>query len=537
MTIKTAKADFVSDEVVEEVAQMLRSLKTPDEFVILASRWLSSCLYKNYRLNGSPAPPYQTLKEILTDVLDEMDAENHEYAKILRSRFWKGSIVKEIILDSPWSARTFFSLQNKAIRLYAFLLVQKEEACRQSNRKNRLINAGRSFLTRANPPRENLLKRNGLILTMGLVILALTVALIWSISGTSQDHRISQPDPTASEAVDVAQPEVSSGLGSDVPVQSLLVNGSLETSRSSLCGGDLQVSASQAERFIRSQGVSAFTVDNTAGGVLSDRIRTLVNGPGGLWIGYFDEGSHRGGLGHYDKKSWVECSTTEFDLRQNINTLISDEHGNLWIGFEEGGVAHFDGRNWRRYTTLDGLPSDKVYGLTIDSAGLLWVGTWEGIARFDGETWTVPYNARNDTIFNDHVHAVAFDSNNNIWVGHIRAGVSHYQQEGGKWVSYTTKSGHLGGDQIRSIMVRPAGVDYPESIWFASSDGGISKYEQGEWRIYQIQNGLPGNDVRGLALDRYNRVWAVTGKGVVYLEDEVWKTYSRTPLPISIIRL
>lgn len=43
----------------------------------------------------------------------------------------------------------------------------------------------------------------------------------------------------------------------------------------------------------------------------------------------------------------------------------------------------------RRYTTADGLPTDTVTALHFDSRGFLWVGTDDGLARFDGERFTV----------------------------------------------------------------------------------------------------------------------------------------------------
>ena len=38
-------------------------------------------------------------------------------------------------------------------------------------------------------------------------------------------------------------------------------------------------------------------------------------------------------------------------------------------------------------------------------------------------------------------------------------------------------------------------------------------------------NGLPGDEVRDIAVDKYGRVWAATSKGVAYFTDDKWKSY------------
>jgi hypothetical protein len=295
----------------------------------------------------------------------------------------------------------------------------------------------------------------------------------------------------------------------------------------SVCGESGRVSAPPVPRFLRSQGVSAFTVENTTGAVLNDKIRTVTIDPRGLWIGYFaTEKNQANGVGHYDKKSWAICNQPEATGQQNINAIAIDQTGRVWAATEKAGVAMFDGEMWHMYTTRDGLPSNEIFGITVDEKGDIWVGTWEGVAKFDGKDWSVPYTVQNKTIFNNHVHAIAFDSVGDIWVGHVSHGVSRYRNADGKWIHYTSETSGLGGNKIRGIVVRKADTTSSESIWFATADGGVSKFEQERWTIYRVKDGLPSDNIRAVALDKYNRVWAATEKGVVYLESLNWITYN-----------
>src|SRR5207253_832930 len=129
----------------------------------------------------------------------------------------------------------------------------------------------------------------------------------------------------------------------------------------------------------------------------------------------------------------------------------------------------------------------ETYGITIDGRQNIWVATWQGIAKFDGRQWSVPYTVENHTLSNNHVHAIAFDSQGDIWVGHIQNGVSLYRAQDNTWLSFTAAPGGLGGNNIRGIVVRPA-ADGPESVWFATEDGGISKFQQGVWTAYRVED-------------------------------------------------
>jgi len=292
-----------------------------------------------------------------------------------------------------------------------------------------------------------------------------------------------------------------------------------------VCGETAQMEAPLASRFIRNQGVSAFTVENTEGAVLSNRVRALAIDARGLWIGYHaTDQLPINGLGHYDKSLWFDCDHSEATAG-NVNAVAIDHTGQVWIATEKDGVAMFDGKSWRRFTIRNGLPSDWTYGITIDENNNVWVATWEGIAKFDGDLWSVPYSVHNKTLYNNHTHAIAFDSSHNIWIGHIDYGVSLYRSTDGSWIYHTAETSGLGGNRVHTIVVRPPDADSAESIWFATGDGGVSKFEQGEWTVYGVDDGLPSNDVLTVALDKYNRVWAATMGGVAYFDDQEWTIY------------
>jgi ligand-binding sensor domain-containing protein/signal transduction histidine kinase len=84
----------------------------------------------------------------------------------------------------------------------------------------------------------------------------------------------------------------------------------------------------------------------------------------------------------------------QFSLRQytvldglpqsQVNMVLEDRNGYLWIGTHGGGLARFDGREFKVYTTRDGLLSNIVHYLKLDSEQNLWIVHPRGVTRFDG---------------------------------------------------------------------------------------------------------------------------------------------------------
>ncbi len=84
----------------------------------------------------------------------------------------------------------------------------------------------------------------------------------------------------------------------------------------------------------------------------------------------------------------------QFTLRQytvvdglpqsQVNVILEDSNGYLWIGTQGGGLARFDGREFKVYTTRDGLLSNIINYLKLDSKHNLWIVHPRGISRFDG---------------------------------------------------------------------------------------------------------------------------------------------------------
>lgn len=503
----------VPNEISSEIDGVLENLDSP--LRLSKSILLSSHIVAQRNQENPSELPYQSLKAILTEILSVLEEENPDHADILRGRFWEGLSPTNMIAQGRpqhWSEKTFFNHQKKARQEFHTIYWQREQNARQHD--GLLPYPGIGVLTsqKSTHPRQAGIHPGWLYAALLLFALA-SIPFLFSFLPKSEPASQQIVEPTFA-------PTMLPDIGPD--------NTPTATNLATFCGENEEIPIDPGiSKFVRSQGISNFNIENTPG-ILGNTVRALAIAPTGLWIGYFGSDENPvGGLGHYNRKRFANCEFPEAFEHKNINAIVVSQSGKIWVGSEKNGVLSFDGENWQLYTKKDGLPSDEIFSLTVDDQDNLWVGTWEGVAKFDGNDWSLPYQAEKDTIFNNRISAIAFDAQQNIWIGHIRDGVSQYRQADSTWIHITTDNeAGLAGNKIRKILVRPAEKGQPESIWFATADGGISRLEQDEWTVYRDETGLPGNEVSDLILDRFNRVWAATSKGVAYFDDNVWKTYT-----------
>ena len=121
-------------------------------------------------------------------------------------------------------------------------------------------------------------------------------------------------------------------------------------------------------------------------------------------------------------------------------------------------------QSWNSFGTLNGT---TVTDIVQTKDGYINIGTYEGLARFDGVSFTThKKNSSNDLSFVS-VRAFLEDSKGNIWIG--------------------------------------------------SNDEGLQKISKTEKKVYTTWNGLPNNSVRCLCEDKRGNIWVGTAAGVVYI--------------------
>ena len=116
---------------------------------------------------------------------------------------------------------------------------------------------------------------------------------------------------------------------------------------------------------------------------------------------------------------------TEQGLPQNsVNAMLQDHEGYLWLG-TFGGLARFDGE---RFTIFDaantpGFGGARILGLFESRTAVLWIAATEGLIRLDRGVATT-YTER-DGLPSAYVRSVREDSEGNLWINTAR-GVARF---------------------------------------------------------------------------------------------------------------
>ncbi|MBN1345482.1 MAG: regulator [Phycisphaerae bacterium] len=139
----------------------------------------------------------------------------------------------------------------------------------------------------------------------------------------------------------------------------------------------------------------------------------------GLWI------ATDPGLYH-----WTPAQTKCYQMPAGLisartSALACAPDGTLWVG-GLGGVTLFkDDKALRQFTPKDGLPSADVRCVRLGPDGRIWAGTPLGVARYDGQNWSLRHSKR--WLVGDDVRDVSFDADATAWIA-TDAGVSAIRQ-------------------------------------------------------------------------------------------------------------
>lgn len=129
-------------------------------------------------------------------------------------------------------------------------------------------------------------------------------------------------------------------------------------------------------------------------------------------------------------------------------------------------------------------PNSITRNIIQDRKGNMWIASWEGVFRYDGESFTNVTKGVSSARF----FSVLEDREGNLWFGSIGAGVYYYN--GQTFKNFTIKEGLLNND-VGSIY-----EDKKGNIWFGVF-GGASRYDGKDFRNFIINGETMNEDHTG----------------------------------------
>ena len=153
----------------------------------------------------------------------------------------------------------------------------------------------------------------------------------------------------------------------------------------------------------------------------------------------------------------------------------------------------------------DGLPQNSVHAIEQTRDGYLWFGTEEGLARYDGVSFTVFDRGNTPAIRSNYTPCLTEGRDGSLWFGNLGGGL--VRLKGGRFTRYGTEQG-LTSTMVRALCETPDGT-----LWIGTVGGGLNRLRDGRIDAFGLKEGLSSLIVRGLAPDGQGGLWLATMAG------------------------
>ena len=250
--------------------------------------------------------------------------------------------------------------------------------------------------------------------------------------------------------------------------------------------------------------------------------------------------------------------------QSSVNDIAQTKDGYLWLA-TFGGLVRFDGVAFTVFdrSNTPGMQSDRILDIYESRDGALWLSTEEGLVRFvDGEARTFELSGR---LITSEPVSLGEAADSTFWLtafgrpyrqtdqGFVQAPVMDdpslipaaiadtqsiwLYSDGAIWksfgdsvlqIDYLTE---LKAYDIVDVIEYPSGSG---TLFLASAKQGLIKYQEGSLTHYRSGVGLPSNFTYSFSIDRSNRLWAVTFKGLSYWSGKRFNHFDLAQSPDNI---
>ena len=193
----------------------------------------------------------------------------------------------------------------------------------------------------------------------------------------------------------------------------------------------------------------------------------------------------------------------------NCSNMDGDD---LWLG-TSGGIVRYNTitAESKNINTTQGLINNYVRAIKLDRDGYVWCTTDYGIWRYDGEKVELIDEEKG-------LYTIAVDSMGGIWAGSY-SGIFKYNGE-----IFEKEF-----DEHASSIA----FDHDGHLWRTETGLGAFKYEDGEWKIYSTEEGLPTNEITDVYFDSFGNIWFYSDiYGAYYLIKYDGESFKGFPYPV-----
>jgi len=177
----------------------------------------------------------------------------------------------------------------------------------------------------------------------------------------------------------------------------------------------------------------------------------------------------------------------------SASRLAQDASGFIWIG-TEGNIFRYDGSTFRAFGLPEGMPSGHGTALLPMPDGTVWIGTWRGLVRWrNGHLQCI---TPREGLPPDHILEVKAGPAGRLWVA---TPTGLFESPDGE--AFQPTPGWPGGE-ASALCPGPEG-----GVWVASGSRLLHRTARNTWESPSPQPEVQGERIQGLVQDQAGRLW------------------------------
>lgn len=205
-------------------------------------------------------------------------------------------------------------------------------------------------------------------------------------------------------------------------------------------------------------------------------------------------------------------------IEGDIWTVHRDASGHFWISIFEGGLIRID----PSFSQVDVfntdnslLPSNSIWKIDSDGEGVVWMGTSSGLVKFHEDKFEVLNTDNTPQFSGDIFLSFDVDSHDNLWLDNGNAhggGVLKLDKSSETWESITPQNSDLPEPSVQQVY-----IDSDDNLWVGMVNAGVWMNGVEGSGNYSIQNSLLDyNFITLFSEDNFGDIW-VGSRATIFL--------------------
>lgn len=169
------------------------------------------------------------------------------------------------------------------------------------------------------------------------------------------------------------------------------------------------------------------------------------------------------------------------------------------------------------YSTEQGLSHQAVTCMLKDREGFMWFGTWDGINRFDGNTFVSFKSSPGDNyqLGNDRIDQIVEDQSDHLWIKAYDRQIYRFDKKNEQFHPLAAVVNPNGKQKIGFNKILWAGND---RVWLQSDHEGLYCVPQSDLQPGRFINfKIPSNTIHFFHEDAGKNIWVGTPRGLYCL--------------------